>query len=254
MPSRLPLRKVPAALFFLESPAIGSNAALLARFDRDPAAVFGDMDIPENIRSSLQTNIARRLTPQPVKIRSDIELTCFTYPGILAIKRALMKAAQMSTTEIPLDIRLIAPPLYVLLSNATDKNGAIERMEKAIQVIQESIESEGGKVEVQMKPKAVSESDELELEALMKRVQKENQEVRLSRETSRTAALLLRRIACVKREICMLISVLSFSLSRRWLVTLMTLRATNRRCFVYHPYRIVCVLAIAEIHCTVFPS
>merc|ERR1712072_1380875 len=100
----------------------------------DPAAVFGDMDIPENVKSSLQTNIARRLTPQPVKIRSDIELTCFTYPGILAIKRALMKAAEMSTTEVPLDIRLIAPPLYVLLSNATDKNGAIERMEKAIQV------------------------------------------------------------------------------------------------------------------------
>lgn len=135
------------------------------------------MDIPENILSSLQANIARRLTPQPVKIRSDIELTCFTYPGILAIKRALQKAAELSTTAIPLDIRLIAPPLYVLMSNATDKNAAIERMEYAIQVIKDSIESEGGKVDVQMKPKAVSESDELELEALMKRVQKENQEV-----------------------------------------------------------------------------
>lgn len=135
------------------------------------------MDIPENIQNVLQLNIARRLTPQPVKIRSDIELTCFTYPGILAIKRALMKAASLSTEAIPLDIRLIAPPLYVLLSNATDKNAAIERMEYAIQVIKESIEEEGGKVEVQMKPKAVSESDELELEALMKRVQKENQEV-----------------------------------------------------------------------------
>lgn len=31
-------------------------------------------------------NIRRRMTPQPVKIRADVELTCFSYDGILHIQ------------------------------------------------------------------------------------------------------------------------------------------------------------------------
>ena len=31
-------------------------------------------------------NIKRRMTPQPLKIRADIELTCFKYDGVLHIQ------------------------------------------------------------------------------------------------------------------------------------------------------------------------
>lgn len=31
-------------------------------------------------------NVRRRMTPQPVKIRADVELTCFAYDGVLALQ------------------------------------------------------------------------------------------------------------------------------------------------------------------------
>lgn len=33
--------------------------------------------------------IKRRLTPQPVRIRAEFEITCFSYDGIDAVKEAL---------------------------------------------------------------------------------------------------------------------------------------------------------------------
>ncbi|BGP05333.1 hypothetical protein JCM10049v2_001138 [Rhodotorula toruloides] len=144
----------------------------------EPETVFADMDIPEDIYSELRVNIARRLTPQPVKVRADIEVTNFSYNGILTIQEALAAGESLSTEEIPIKIRLVAPPLYVMVTNTTDKQGAIERLEQAIEKIGEVIKREdGGFLNVKMKPKAVSETDDLELAALMDRVARENKEV-----------------------------------------------------------------------------
>jgi translation initiation factor 2 subunit 1 len=139
--------------------------------------VFGDLGLNELQLKELQTNVARRLTPQPVKIRADIEVTNFSYSGIDAIRSALIAGEKLSTESIPIKIRLVAPPLYVMVSNATDKQGAIERLERAIEVISDSVKKEGGDCTVKMKPKAVSETDDLELQALLDRVARENQEV-----------------------------------------------------------------------------
>jgi hypothetical protein len=45
-------------------------------------------------QNDLLTYIKRRLAPQPVKIRADIEVTCFTYEGIDAIKAALTEGEE----------------------------------------------------------------------------------------------------------------------------------------------------------------
>lgn len=71
----------------------------------------------------LQATIARRLTPQPIKLRADIELTCFTPAGIDALKRALRAGEAASSEAVPIRAKLVAPPLYVLTTNATDKVG-----------------------------------------------------------------------------------------------------------------------------------
>jgi hypothetical protein len=140
--------------------------------------VFEGLTIPADIADELKINIARRLTPQPVKVRADLEVTNFAYSGILAIQSALAAGEALSTPEIPIKIRLVAPPLYVMVSNTTDKAGAIARLEKAIEIIEKHItKEEGGSLNVKMKPKAVSETDELELAALMDRVARENKEV-----------------------------------------------------------------------------
>jgi hypothetical protein len=69
----------------------------------------------------LTSTIARRLTPQPIKLRADIELTCYTPAGIDAIKKALRAGEKESNETVPIKAKLVAPPLYVLSTNATDK-------------------------------------------------------------------------------------------------------------------------------------
>lgn len=176
---------------------------MITLYNSDPS-VFDGLNIPEDILAETKANIARRLTPQPVKIRADIELTCFSYAGIDAIKRALKAGEAVGTEAIPIKVKLVAPPLFVMISNATDKNGAIETMEKAIAVIDKTISKDKGSLNVKLRvsrldpsldvhgycnnsqlihttrflqPKAVSETDDLELNALMERVARENKEV-----------------------------------------------------------------------------
>jgi translation initiation factor 2 subunit 1 len=74
-----------------------------------------------------------------------------------------------------------------MVTNALDKNSGIEILEKAINAIQENIEKSGGTLTVKMKPRAVSETDDLELAALMARVEKENAEVSGDEDTDAEA-------------------------------------------------------------------
>lgn len=131
----------------------------------------------EDITQVLLATIARRLTPQPIKLRADIELTCYTPVGIDAIKRALFNGESQGSETVPIKAKLVAPPLYVLSTNATDKYAAVERLERAIEAIQTSIESQGGGLVVKMKPKAVSETEEQDLAQLMAKAGRENAEV-----------------------------------------------------------------------------
>jgi translation initiation factor 2 subunit 1 len=80
---------------------------------------------PQETIDALLAMIARRLTPQPIKIRADIELTCYTPAGIDAIKRALKAGEAVGTEGVPIKAKLIAPPLYVLDTNASDKVGVL---------------------------------------------------------------------------------------------------------------------------------
>lgn len=121
--------------------------------------------------------IGKRLTPQPTKVRADVEVTCFGYDGIDAIKTALSQAEARDTPETQVKVRLVSPPLYVMTSTCLDKNEGIKRLEEAIVDVRTSIEAAGGKLEVKMEPKAVTESDDAELQALMEKRERENAEV-----------------------------------------------------------------------------
>ncbi|CAG8653683.1 11223_t:CDS:2 [Funneliformis mosseae] len=143
----------------------------------EPEKVFEGLEISQEISDELLNNIKRRLTPQPIKIRADLEVTCFGYDGIDAIKSALKSGEACEIDDIQIKVKLVAPPLYVMITNALDKNLGIQTLEKAITAIHETIEKSGGVLTVKMKPRAVSETDDIELAALMARVEKENAEV-----------------------------------------------------------------------------
>jgi translation initiation factor 2 subunit 1 len=143
----------------------------------DPAAIFGDLDIDEEVLSKLTLNINRRLTPQAIKIRADIEVTCFEYSGIEAIIEALNAGLAHSTKQSKLKIKLIAPPLYVVLAQSMDKAAGIKQMTEAINAIQEVITKHGGNLNIKMAPKATSQREDTELNKLMETLEMQNQEV-----------------------------------------------------------------------------
>jgi len=129
------------------------------------------------VKTELQSYIGKRLTPQPTKVRSDVEVTCFGYEGIDAVKEALREAEKENTAENVVKVRLVSPPLYVLTAQTLDKNVGIELLQQAIDRITTKIESSKGECKVKMAPKAVTENDDAELQKLMDQKERENQEV-----------------------------------------------------------------------------
>ena len=53
-----------------------------------------------SVREALLKGIRRKMTPQPLKIRADVELTCFDFDGVLRIQEAMRSAMSVSTSEI----------------------------------------------------------------------------------------------------------------------------------------------------------
>jgi len=141
--------------------------------------VWADLEFPSQaVKAELQSYIGKRLTPAPTKVRADVEVTCFGYDGIDAIKEALAKAESKSTKEAQIKVKLVSPPLYVLTSQCLDKQVGIDALEAAIVEVTASIvKYDGGKCFVKMAPKAVTESDDAELQALMAKREREMQDV-----------------------------------------------------------------------------
>uniref|UniRef100_A0A803QT15 Uncharacterized protein n=1 Tax=Cannabis sativa TaxID=3483 RepID=A0A803QT15_CANSA len=48
--------------------------------------------LSEEVKDALVKNIRRRMTPQPLKIRADIEMKCFQFDGVLHIKDAILES------------------------------------------------------------------------------------------------------------------------------------------------------------------
>jgi len=140
----------------------------------DPLAA---LDVPADVADELRLYIRRRLAPQPVKVRADVEVSCFTREGIDAIRAALLAGAALGTDASPIRVRLIAPPIYVLSTTTLDKDAGVALLQRAIDVVTEEIGQRGGKMDVKMAPKAVSLKEETELQAMMERLELENREV-----------------------------------------------------------------------------
>ncbi|EFJ47808.1 eukaryotic translation initiation factor 2 alpha [Volvox carteri f. nagariensis] len=150
--------------------------AIFKRLEEEKGATAAALLSPE-VREALLKNIKRRMTPQPLKIRADVEMTCFTYDGIEHIKVAIRAAEAQSTEECPVKMKLVAPPLYVLTTQTLDKNKGIEVLTAACEACQKSIESNRGKLVVKEAARAVSERDDRLLSEKMEQLEAANAEV-----------------------------------------------------------------------------
>ncbi|KAH9538889.1 hypothetical protein CY35_15G031400 [Sphagnum magellanicum] len=131
----------------------------------------------DEVKDALIKNIKRRMTPQPLKIRADIELKCFQYDGVLHIKDAMRRAEEAGTQECPVKIKLVAPPLYVLTTQTLEKELGISVLDSAIKACVKEIEKHKGKLTVKEPPRAVSERDDRLLAETMQKLGDSNQDV-----------------------------------------------------------------------------
>jgi len=151
--------------------------------------VLENIDVQKEIKEELVKNIQRRLTPQPVKLRSDIELTCFGYDGIDAIKAAIRSGEKVGAEtaakagdkllaeNCTLKIKLVAPPLYVITATSLDKEQGLALLTSSIAGVKLEIAKFKGDCVVKVPPRAVSEREDKELFNIMAALEKQNQEI-----------------------------------------------------------------------------
>jgi len=89
----------------------------------------------------------------------------------------LIKGESTSTPDTPIKIKLVAPPLYVVVTTAVQKDAGIKAINVAIEAIKQEIESYRGELHVKVEARTVHERDERELSSLFERLAKENSEV-----------------------------------------------------------------------------
>lgn len=145
-------------------------------FMTEPESCSELKTMPENIKDALLANIRRRLTPQAVKIRAEIEITCFQYEGIDAVKAALQAGLALSTPAQPVQINLIAPPTFVVFTTTLDKDRGIELLTKVCSIISEKIKEKGGDMNLKTPPRAITERDEKTMASLLESLEKQAQE------------------------------------------------------------------------------
>jgi len=152
----------------------------------DPDSIFNEETMPGldiNLRKAILDDICKRLTPTAIKIRADIEVTCFHYEGINAIRSALLKGAELAAPEhnegreLGMKVKLVAPPLYVMTCSALDKTHGIKLLNDAIEVMTTEIRAAKGELQVKVAARAVDERDDKALSQLMSTLDAQNQEV-----------------------------------------------------------------------------
>jgi len=143
---------------------------------QDPT-VLDECNLEEKTKEIVVNEIRRRLTPQAVKIRSDIEVSCYEYEGIDAVKRALKAGLSCCTEDSQIKCNLIAPPIYVFTMTTLEKTDGLDLLNVAIDKVKASIEDAGGSFNLKLAPKVVTTADEEDIAAQMEAAERENAQV-----------------------------------------------------------------------------
>merc|ERR1712025_663308 len=154
----------------------GSSYDWFKQAVQDPS-LLDECGLDEKTKTVLLENIQQKLTQQAVKIRADVEVACYTYEGIDAVKEALRSGMACSTENVPVRINLIAPPLYVITTSTPEKQEGLEILNKACKAIEERISTSGGSFSIKMAPKVATATDEADLAKQLERAEQENAEV-----------------------------------------------------------------------------
>ena len=89
-------------------------------------------------------------------------MKCYTFAGVDAIRAAMRAAEACSTETCPVQMKLIAAPLYVLTTLTHEKKEGIEVLTAAVEAARKTISGEqfGGELILKDKARVVSAEDE----------------------------------------------------------------------------------------------
>nr|WCZ58618.1 translation initiation factor 2 subunit alpha [Andalucia godoyi] len=134
--------------------------------------------IPDEVIEYIKADIGRKLKAQPIRLRADMNLTCFSFDGIEAIRYALIRGEELANKISPGSVKicLTAPPLYAVTCVSGSKVDGIELMKRVIQEIQTAMEEKKGKFELKQEPKVISEKEEKSLSSIIANADGENSE------------------------------------------------------------------------------
>jgi len=118
----------------------------------DDPEILDKLEITDEQKDALLKTIRQRLTPQAEKLRAEIEVTCYQYEGVDAIKAALTEGMKCSTELVPIKINLYAPPTYFMTTLTNDTKLGFETLNEAMDAIKTVIESKGGSFQVKKAP------------------------------------------------------------------------------------------------------
>lgn len=116
-----------------------------------PKEVLGPLNLPQKLYDEIVASIQHRLKEQPVKLRADVEVTCFSSEGIDAIKDVLRQGQRYGETMNPpiaLTVGIVAPPLYILRTQTVHKDEGLQRLRQAVETMRALMETKGGNVSV----------------------------------------------------------------------------------------------------------
>lgn len=138
----------------------------------DPDSVFRGLDMTDGEKAVVCEYIATRMAPQPLKIRADVQVTCFAYEGIEAVRAALLAGQALSSEAVPIKVQLVAPPLYVMTTTCLDKAAGIAALTDAIAAVKAVIDAKGGQLAVKSAPAVTSvQLDEGELARMLEELE-----------------------------------------------------------------------------------
>ena len=139
-------------------------------------SILEKMKVDQSMKDELVKIIKERLVPQPVKIRADFKLTCYTSEGIESIKEALLNGEKKGTKETPIKFTILGSPLYECSLTTLNKNEGIKIMNEALEEVKRSIKEKNGSYLLETNPMVLGEGEKSLSQQLREAKDKENNE------------------------------------------------------------------------------
>lgn len=118
--------------------------------------LLNEMDLSDAVKDCLLKEIKHRLAEQPIRVQSQIDISCFTVEGVEAIKAALLAGRKHAEdNNQKMEINLLSSPTYRLTTQCTDKQQGVDTIREVNKVIKEEIEKRNGNFLLKEEPQEV---------------------------------------------------------------------------------------------------